>query len=213
MNAATFGNDTATVRLLLEAGADIDTPDTFIGLTPLMNAAGNRNVEAVKLLLAKGAKVNAVSKTEGLPKIQTGTVEFGGWTPLLMAAAFGPPEAVKVLLDAGGRIDAQDYRGFTPLMLAVGTDRYDRRTVNMLLAHGADLRPTNHAGETALDWAYKFADPEVIRALGGTPKDLAQPVRLPDETAGHARRHHAQHSLAGPHQRSVLPQERMFRLP
>ena len=102
MNAATFGNDTATVQLLLDAGADIETADTFIGLTPLMNAAGNRNLKAVKLLLAKGAKVNAVSKTEGLPKIQTGTVEFGGWTPLLMAAAFGPPEAVNVLLDAAG---------------------------------------------------------------------------------------------------------------
>ena len=174
LNAATFGNDTATVRLLLEAGADIDTPDTFIGLTPLMNAAGNRNLEAVKLLLAKGAKVNAVSKTEGLPKIQTGTVEFGGWTPLLMASAFGPPEAVKVLLDAGAKIDAQDYRGFTPLMLAVGTDRYDRRIVNMLLAHGADLRPTNHDGETALDWAYKFGDPEVIRALGGSSEGPRQ---------------------------------------
>src|SRR5579862_3267431 len=180
LNAATFGNDTATIRLLLEAAADIDTPDTFIGLTPLMNAAGNRNVEAVKLLLAKGAKVNAVSKTEGLPKIQTGTVEFGGWTPLLMASAFGPPEAVKVLLDANAKIDAQDYRGFTPLMLAVGTDRYDRRTVDLLLAHGADLHPTNHAGETALDWANKFGDQEVIGALGGTPKDLAKPVRLPD---------------------------------
>ncbi|HTB18916.1 MAG TPA: ankyrin repeat domain-containing protein [Bryobacteraceae bacterium] len=182
MNAATFGNDTDTVRLLIEAGADIDTPDTFIGLTPLMNAAGNRNLPAVQLLLAKGAKLNAVSKTEGLPKIQTGTVEFGGWTPLLMASAFGPPEAVKTLLDAGARIDAQDYRGFTPLMLAVGTDRYDRRTVNMLLAHGADLHPTNHAGETALDWAHKFGDPEVIRALGGSPADLSKPVSLSNQT-------------------------------
>lgn len=181
MNAATFGNDTATVRLLVDAGADIETPDTFIGLTPLMNAAGNRNLEAVKLLLAKGAKVNAVSKTEGLPKIQTGTVEFGGWTPLLMASAFGPPEAVNLLLDARAGIDAQDYRGYTPLMLAVGTDRYDRRTVNMLVAHGADQRLTNHAGETALDWAYKLGDPEVVRALGGTPKDLAKPVRLSEE--------------------------------
>jgi ankyrin repeat protein len=191
LNAATFGNDTATVRLLVDAGADIDTPDTFIGLTPLMNAAGNRNLDAVKLLVAKGAKVNAVSKTEGLPKIQTGTVEFGGWTPLLMAAAFGPPEAVNLLLDARARIDAQDYRGYTPLMLAVGTDRYDRRTVNMLVAHGADQHLTNHGGETALDWAYKLGDPEVVRTLGGTPKDFAQPVRLsedfPDTRAAIAR--------------------------
>jgi hypothetical protein len=148
-----------------------------------MNAAGNRNVEAVKLLLAKGAQVNAVSKTEGLPKIQTGTVEFGGWTPLGMAAAFGPTEAVRVLLDAGGRIDAQDYRGFTPLMLAIGTDRYDRSTVNLLVAHGADQRLKNHAGETALDWAYKFEDPEVVRALGGTPKDSAKPVGLSGDAA------------------------------
>jgi len=180
LNAATFGNDTATVRLLLEAGAYLETPHTFIGLTPLMNAAGNRNVEAAKLLVAKGAGVNSVSKTENLPKIQTGTVEFGGWTPLLMASAFGPPEAVNMLLNAGAKIDAQDYRGFTPLMLAVGTDRYDRRIVNMLLAHGADLRPTNHAGETALDWATKFHDQDVIRALGGSPKDNPGPVRLSD---------------------------------
>jgi ankyrin repeat protein len=183
LNAATFGNDTETVRVLLEAGADINTADTFIGLTPLMNAAGNRNVEAVKLLLARGATVNAVSKTQGLPKIQTGTVEFGGWTALLMASAFGPPEAVKLLLDAGARLDAQDYRGFTPLMLAIGTDRYDRRTVNLLLAHHADLRPTNHMGETALDWADKFGDPEIIRALGGTPKDLAHLARLTEDPA------------------------------
>lgn len=181
LNAATFGDDTATTRLLLDAGADINTPDTFIGLTPLMNAAGNRNVEAVKLLMAKGASVNAVSKTEGLPKIQTGTVEFGGWTPLLMSAAFGPPEAVNVLLNAGANINAQDYRGFTPLMLAVGTDRYDRRTIKMLLAHGADLHPKNEMGETALDWGYKFGDAEVIRELGGTPKDLAKPARLAEE--------------------------------
>src|SRR5262245_51207780 len=54
LNAATFGDDNATVRLLLDASADVNTADTFIGLTPLINAAGNRNLEAVKLLLAKG---------------------------------------------------------------------------------------------------------------------------------------------------------------
>ncbi|HEX5226834.1 MAG TPA: ankyrin repeat domain-containing protein [Bryobacteraceae bacterium] len=173
MNAATFGNDAETVRVLLNAFADVETPDTFIGLTPLMNAAGNRNVDAVNLLVIRGAKVNAVSKTEGLPKIQTGTVEFGGWTPLLMAAAFGPPDAVNLLLKDGAKIDAQDYRGFTPLMLAIGTDRYDPRIVKALVAHGADQGLKNHAGETALDWAYKFRDPEVIRAVGGTPKEFA----------------------------------------
>jgi hypothetical protein len=53
--------------------------------------------------------------------------------------------------------------------------------VNMLVADGADQRLKNHAGETALDWAYKLGDPEVVRTLGGTPKDLAKPARLSEE--------------------------------
>lgn len=173
LNAATFGNDTETIRLLLEADADIETADTFIGMTPLINTAGNRNLAAVKLLLEHGAKVNAVSKTENLPKIQTGTVEFGGWTPLLMAAPFGPPVVVKTLLDAGAKINVQDYRGFSPLMLAVGTDRYDRETIRMLLAHGADTTVKTHLDESALDWANRLRDPEVVKALGGNIQPVA----------------------------------------
>ncbi len=135
---ATFANDTATIRLLLDAAADPNVADTFVGLTPLMNIAGNRNAAAVKLLLAKGAKVNAVSFLDHLPQVRTGTVVFGGFTPLLMAAPFGPPEAVKALLDAGADVNAKDVRGFTPLMLAVGTDRLNPETVRLLLDHRAD---------------------------------------------------------------------------
>jgi N-acyl-D-amino-acid deacylase len=173
LNAATFGNDTATVRLLLDASADINTADTFIGLTPLINASGNRNLEAVKLLLAKGANVNAVSKTEGLPRIQTGIVEFGGWTPLLMAVPFGPTEIVKTLMDAGAKVNVQDYRGFSPLMLAAATDHANPEIVRLLLARSADTKPKTRAGETAADWAARFGDAAIIRALGAAPKGTA----------------------------------------
>ena len=184
LNAATFGNDTATVRLLLAASADVQTADTFIGLTPLINASGNRNLEAVKLLLAKGANVNAVSKTQDLPRIQTGTVEFGGFTPLLMAVPFGPPEIARTLIDAGAKVNVQDYRGFSPLMLAAATDRANPETVRLLLSHGADTQPKTRAGETASDWAARFGDVAVMRALGGAPKvnlaNVPQPTALPD---------------------------------
>src|SRR5579871_2303199 len=166
LNAATFGNDTDTVRLLADAGADLHTPDTFIGLTPLMNASGNRNLEAVKLLLAKGANVNAVSKTDNLPKIQTGTVQFGGWTSLLMAVPFGPTELVTTLMDAGAKVNVQDYRGFTPLMLAAATDRANPEIVRLLLARDAERQPKTRAGETVSEWAAKYGDPAVLRALG-----------------------------------------------
>src|SRR5262245_23585457 len=170
MNAATFGNDTATVRLLLDATADVNTADTFIGLTPLINASGNRNLEAVKLLLAKGANVNAVSMTQNLPRIQTGIVEFGGWTPLWMAVPFGPPEIVRTLMDAGAKVNVQDYRGFSPLMLAAATDHANPEIVRLLLSRSADAKPKTRAGETVSDWAAKFGDAAIIRAVGGVPK-------------------------------------------
>jgi ankyrin repeat protein len=189
LNAAAFGNDTATIRLLLDASADVNTADTFIGLTPLINAAGNRNLEAVKLLLAKGANVNAVSMTEGLPRIQTGIVEFGGWTPLLMAVPFGPPDLVKTLIDAGAKVNVQDYRGFSPLMLAAATDHANPEIVRLLLARNADTKARTRARETASDWAAKFADPAVVRVLGGVPKtntaaaNLSVPAESPDPRA------------------------------
>jgi len=184
LNAATFANDTAAIRLLLEAAADVNTADTFIGLTPLINAAGNRNLEAVKLLLAQGANVNAVSKTEGLPKIQTGTVEFGGFTPLLMAVPFGPPEIVKTLIDAGAKVNVQDYRSFSPLMLAAANDHANPETIRLLLAHGADPQTKGRAGETASDWAAKYNDAWGNARMSVAPKATPEPpplsAQLPD---------------------------------
>jgi ankyrin repeat protein len=55
-------------------------------------------------------------------------------------------------------------------MLAVGTDGYSLETVRMLLEQGADTRPKTRAGESALDWAYKFGDSEVLKALNASPK-------------------------------------------
>ena len=110
---ACVNGQASMIEALLKAGADANER-LLNGETALMMASRTGNVEAVKLLLAKGAGANAVSKTEGLPKIQTGTVEFGGWTPLLMSAAFGPPEAVDVLLKAGVLERGEDGRVVFP---------------------------------------------------------------------------------------------------
>ncbi|MBV9508189.1 MAG: ankyrin repeat domain-containing protein [Acidobacteriia bacterium] len=183
LNAAAFGNDTDTIKLLVAAGVPINTPDNFIGWTPLMNAAGNGNLEAVKLLLSKGAEVNAVSLREGLPKVKTGTVEFGGFTPLLTAAAFAPPPVIKTLLDAGAEVNVADVRGFTPLMLATATDRSNPETVRLLLAKGAGTGAKNLDGETAADWSRKIGMPPVMEALGaaaGQGRPAPPPAEKPE---------------------------------
>src|SRR5580765_8833183 len=102
------------------------------------------------MLLAKGAKVNAVSAPiMGLPS-KNGPSEFGLLTPLLMAAPFGPPELIRTLLDAGADVNSKDVRGMTPLMLALATDREDRAIIGMLLEHGADPQIKSHLNETAM---------------------------------------------------------------
>lgn len=83
-----------------------------------MNAAGFGNVEAVRMLLAKGADVNAVSPAEGL-KVKNGMIALGSFIPLMLAVDFGGPEVVRILLEAGAKLNVKDVRGMTPLMLAI----------------------------------------------------------------------------------------------
>ena len=168
--AATEANDTATVSLLLQKGANVNSAGLFYavavpGQTPLMNAAAHGNVDVIKMLLAKGADVNATGSPEG-PHVKNGPLGLGTFSPLLLAATYGTPEAVKLLLDAGAKVNVQDVRGMTPLMLAVSSDRPDPRAIRLLLEKGADPAIKSELGESSLDWAKKFADPEIMKLLG-----------------------------------------------
>jgi ankyrin repeat protein len=176
LRGAAIGNDTETMRLLMEAGVDVNAAD-FPGITPLMMAAGwNGNLPAVSLLLAHGAKVNAVSApVMGLPS-KNGPSEFGKLTALLMAAPFGPPELIGKLMEAGADVNAKDVRGMTPLMLAVATDRQDNGVIRMLLEHGADPEAKSNLGETAMDWARRMAARPALESLKITPPETAPVV-------------------------------------
>jgi ankyrin repeat protein len=183
--ASAAGNDTETIRLIIDAGVDVNAANA-LGLTPLIVSAGdNGNVRSVKMLLAKGAQVNAVSLAPfmypGLaPK--AGTPQFGSITALGMAAPFGPPELIKALLDAGADVNAKDVRDMTPLMMAVSTDHQDPAIIRMLLDHGAKLEPKSVLGETAHDWARKIALPTGIQLLKTKTEDA--PRAIPVAIAG-----------------------------
>ena len=59
--AAIRGNDNAQIETLLRNGAAVDVRDRRGGATPLMNAAAFGSIETMKLLIDKGADVNARS--------------------------------------------------------------------------------------------------------------------------------------------------------
>jgi hypothetical protein len=116
------------------------------------------------MLLAKGARINATGSADGL-RVKNGPIALGMYTPLLLAASFASPEAVKLLLDAGAKPNVQDVRGMTPLMLAVSSDHADPRVIRLLLDHGADPGIPSKLGESSLDWARKFGNPEIMKLL------------------------------------------------
>jgi ankyrin repeat protein len=104
---ASQSSDLAVMKLLLEHGADPNTP-TNVGVTPLQVAAGigwvegvtyewskDANVEAVKLLMRLGNDPNAQAQT--------------GRTALHGAAHKGAARVIQVLVDAGARLDLRDY--------------------------------------------------------------------------------------------------------
>ncbi len=134
--AKTF--DTGAMRLLLEHGAHLELPNEN-GTTPLMAAAGygsvecdirgygpgvphyltddvqERSIEALSVLIAAGANVNAVTAGSG-----RGRGRGPGQTALFGAAFWGWNDVVSYLVDNGADIDARDAEGRTAVDAAMG---------------------------------------------------------------------------------------------
>lgn len=119
--AATLFGDAGLVKLLLDSGADPNRAGIG-GTTALMWAVPN--IEKVRLLLARGANVNAQSET--------------GRTAFLIASSY--PRTVNLLrlmLERGADLRAQDRASATALALAVRSADVD--VVRFLVERGLDL--------------------------------------------------------------------------
>ncbi len=134
-------------RLLLDAGASPDARDAGLGETALHLALAKQHPEAAKLLIVRGADVNARDRR--------------GRTPLHIAAEQGYADVAKMLLDRGALVDARTKDdGDTPLWQALAPG--DLATVQLLVARGADVRA--HPYRTITTMTEYTHQPE-IRAL------------------------------------------------
>jgi hypothetical protein len=139
IHTAVEQGDLNTVTSLLEHTPEVVFRKDNENRTPLHYAAYQGHTELVKLLLAKGAEVNAKDNAGRTPlhsaagRGHTGSVELllangaevnakasGDLTTLHYAAAFGRVDAVKVLLANGADVNAKDEHGWTPRNLAKG---------------------------------------------------------------------------------------------
>jgi ankyrin repeat protein len=131
----------ALVRILLERGAD-PAQAAPSGATPLSAAVTARRDSVVATLLEHGIPADS--------RLQT------GGTPLMIAAALGFPEIIARLLARGAQATASDERGTSALHAAAqfafrsSETESARRSLELLIEHGADLNATNANGQTPL---------------------------------------------------------------
>lgn len=152
-DAATCG-EARIVELLVEAGADPDAASGPLGWTPLLRAVILGDPNTVRALVEAGANVDRRGSSGG---------------PLHHAARQGKAEVVRILLNAGANLGAPGYDGKTPLMLAVWwyADKGDGplRATQLMLERGADIRARDDKGRTALMYAARYGNADIVRRL------------------------------------------------
>lgn len=168
------------LRSLLDQGADPNTRNGS-GATALMWAAGD--LSKVRLLLARGAQVNAASEDgrtplmiaarhEGAAPVVRLLLEKGadvnakdiqGATALVQAATAGDVETLRVLIARGADVNAKATSGATALMSAAGFRCL--ACVEFLIAQGADVKTATKRGFTALAIAAPYGQVEIVRTL------------------------------------------------
>ncbi|HUK32514.1 MAG TPA: ankyrin repeat domain-containing protein, partial [Vicinamibacterales bacterium] len=184
--AATYGGSSATLRMLLDAGANAEPPDGItVRHTPLMFASVSGDTDNVALLLARGAHADPRPNATGDSPIseaityghaavarvlieagaKTNLVERTGINLMHWAAITNRTAVIPELAKAGVDINAVDEHGFTPLMYAATIDFGDTATLQALLALGADRRISNESGRTPLQQAQRLGYARKAKAL------------------------------------------------
>lgn len=103
--------------------------------------------------------------------LELGTFNDTGSTALMTAASFFNLEIVKTLIDAGANVNAQNKRGWSPLMSAVNcsnsVESFQNREsiVKLLLDSEADINLKDKDGWTALMVAIKSSNIKIITIL------------------------------------------------
>ena len=145
LHFASQGGNPEVIELMLSHVPSIDSR-TKKGCTPLMIAAGNDKLQAVKYLLKQGAD----------PSLQ----DNNGWNVLHFASKGGNPEVIELMQSHMLSVDSRTKEGSTPLMIAAVTDKL--QAVKYLLKQGADPSLQDNRGWNVLHSVSQGGNPEVI---------------------------------------------------
>jgi len=179
-----WANHPKTVAAMLDHGVDINARDNYAigggsnkGTTPLATAISAGHLRMIKMLLARGARIEPLDE-EGLirnavrghdepflkalaaRRVGIESKTWLGMTPL-MSAAYGARDSadqkrrlaeMEILVTHGASVQTRNKDGQTPLIVACWS-RQDLPQLKFLIAHGADPNARDSEGATGLYYA------------------------------------------------------------
>ena len=214
----------AVVRLLVEAGANVNLPGRS-DVSPVAAGAFMGSEPIVRYLIEKGADLNGIDKTgkgplvyavgRGFPPVALLLLDHGvdvnarygdGLTALMWAAGHSDDagtkdvvQVMKLLVDRGAKLDEQDDQGRTALMIAAVLGH--TAAAEALLARGADRTLKDKDGKTASDLASVTALRAELAGRALTPAaeiglDLhpGEILRQRGDVVGRGRLHQVRHA-------------------
>ena len=157
--------------------------------TPLVDAAKNADIEALRALLKQGVDVNAAS-ADGTTALHWASyrdavdsadllIRAGanvnaandlGATPLWTASLNGSAAMVRRLLEAGANPNLALLLGETPLMVASRSGK--PLVITQLIDKRANVNARGPRGQTALMWAVSEQHPDVVKVLLARGADI-----------------------------------------
>lgn len=143
-----IGDDNLEVLTVLITPRLINSKlETCDHITPLHRAAGYNHLEAAKLFISRGARVDA-------------TDSFGR-IPLHNAAQYGHVDMMDFLINEGSDINKQDLVGYSPLHVAASNRTFT--ACLKLIEFGANLNSRCHEGKLPYDLAEADDVREVLK--------------------------------------------------
>jgi len=157
LHVASENGHTKIMKLLLNEGANPDTPDLHENRPIHLAAKAGKN-EAIKLLLDNGVDPDSYNDDTD--------------TPLLLAARGGHLDTLSLLLEAGATVNVCDASDSTPLHnAAIGGHQ---QALKLLIEKGAEVLATDSKGRIPLHLAAENGHSDIVTCLLEQKTDLPQ---------------------------------------